>query len=187
MFNSKLLYSFKERRIIQIAKNLPEWFTDEGVDEIAYDLLRHETITISLWGRIVGFVIYQILDDSAHIKWMAVDPLFHRRKIGSGLIAKLKKICVSKKIKEIRVVTLGEGDPYVPYVGTRAFYKMMQFQPIKVTKTENLNFSEELELRLIVDLEKRSSHHVKMQTISNRNSSKSRKVWGNAFRHNRNI
>lgn len=167
-------------RIIEVAKGLPEWFTDKGIEQISEDLKKAHLITSGPEDNPTGFIIYDVHKNCARIEWMAVSRRFHRKKVGTALINELTSICEKKSISEIRVTTLGEGDPYEPYIGTRAFYRAMGFKPLKINRTSNPNYSEELELRLFIHSHGKEDRHVKVQADSNRNTCKSGKIRRNS-------
>lgn len=134
--------------IIALARSLPDWFTEEGISQIEKDIPCQHTITASFDGGVVGFLSYFSYEGIAHIGWMGVDKEHQCKGVGSHLLELLIRHASKLSICEIRVKTLGKGDPYEPYKATRNFYYSRGFKDYRTTGSDSLNFSEELELKL---------------------------------------
>ena len=115
---------------LNIAKGLPEWFNEKGIQEIADDLINLPTYVYDEDG-ILGFAcIQEKSDKTAEIKQLAVKKMNHRLGIGTRLVRYLEKEIIPNKIIEVK--TLDESCDYEPYKETRAFYKKNSFTKIEV-------------------------------------------------------
>jgi FMN phosphatase YigB (HAD superfamily) len=130
-------------QIIEIAKNLPEWFTKEALVQIKKDCEDFEFITEGE-SSIDGFLIYEIKDKKCFIKWMAVKRDIQCKGIGRKLIQNLEKICIENKVNLIETDTLAETEDYEPYKKTRAFYHAVGFKDKEIIKKGYLEGSDKL-------------------------------------------
>lgn len=128
---------------IEIAKELPEWFTPEAIKQIEKDLKNCKTLSDE--GK--GFIIYYFEDKKCFIKWMAVRKGFQGQGIGKKLIKQLENICRENKISEIETDTLAETEDYKPYESTRKFYHSVGFKDVEVIKKGYPQGSDKLILR----------------------------------------
>jgi len=120
--------------IIEIAKELPEWFTSKAIENMKKDIANLKVITKSENNLIAGFIIYEIKNKKCFIRLMAVKKDFQGKGIGGKLIKKLIKICKKDRIKVIEVDTLAETENYAPYEKTRNFYFSVGFVKDKIIK-----------------------------------------------------
>jgi ribosomal protein S18 acetylase RimI-like enzyme len=65
---------------------------------------------------------------------MAVDPSWHRRGVGSALVAAIETHLGAEGIRLLHVKTLGASDPDPGYARTRAFYQSVGFLPLEETR-----------------------------------------------------
>lgn len=133
-------------KIIEIAKELQEWFTPEAILEIEKDLIDKE-ILIEGEKEVLGFIIYS-LKKKGYIYWMGVRKDIQNKGIGTKLITKLKKICKEKSIRVLETDTLAETEDYAPYEQTRKFYHKVGFKDFKIIKKGYLEGSDKLILRM---------------------------------------
>ena len=143
----------EEEQIIQIAQELPEWFTNTAIDNIKKDLERCEVITDKADNFVNGFIIFKIEYNKCFIKWMAVKKEVQRRGIGKKLIAKLIKKCKDKNIKTIETDTLADTEDYKLYGKTRSFYYSVGFKKHSFIKNGYEDGDDKLILRLEVEHE----------------------------------
>ena len=68
-------------KIIEIAKELPEWFTPKALVQIEKDL-KNCSVLVDNDNSIRGFIIYSIRGEKCFIKWMAVQKDVCRMGIG---------------------------------------------------------------------------------------------------------
>jgi len=124
----------KNEQIIQIARELPEWFTDAALETIKKDLETMKSIAEIVESSIIGFIIYSFEKHKCLIKWLAVKKEFQGKGIGKKLIYKLVKKCKQLDIKIIETDTLADTENYEPYVKTRAFYHSVGFKDVEIIK-----------------------------------------------------
>ncbi|MBM3269278.1 MAG: GNAT family N-acetyltransferase [Candidatus Sericytochromatia bacterium] len=113
--------------MLRIARGLPAWFTDRGVEHMAVDLrFQHRRVAVA-GERIRGFLSYYVKEGDAYIGWLAVDPEMHRSGVGRALVAALEAELAGTGVARLLVETLGDGVDYEPYARTRAFYRSLGF------------------------------------------------------------
>lgn len=117
---------------IAIAKELPDYFTEQGVRDMSRDLQKNPSYVAVSSNETVGFVA--IIKKSKHVAeilWMAVKPENQRRGIGSALVGHLAKELGSQGIKLLEVKTLATHADLAAfertYGKTRRFYEKTGF------------------------------------------------------------
>jgi ribosomal protein S18 acetylase RimI-like enzyme len=133
-------------KILNIVRELSEWFTPEAIKQIEEDIIRYK-ILIEDYQAISGFIIYEITNKKCYIKWMAVKRSEQGTGIGKKLIKKLIDLCKINKINKIETDTLAETENYEPYKLTRNFYHSMGFKDIRIIKAGYSQGSDKLILR----------------------------------------
>jgi len=127
--------------MLAVARSLPEWFNAQGLREMATDLKTQQGfVAVCQSGgtdRVVGFVTW--LPRSADVSlveltWLGVDPQFQRRGLGRSLVDAVADRCRQIGIFVMEVTTLADSVDYAPYAGTRAFYRRIGFQDLRVDK-----------------------------------------------------
>jgi len=136
----------EKEEIINIAKELPEWFTPEAIKQITLDLTKY-SVLVEREKTALGFIIYDILDKKCLIKWMAVKKGLQRKGIGRKLIEQLVEICKKRSIEFIETDTLAETEDYEPYILTRAFYHSAGFKDVEIVRAGYPEGSDKLILR----------------------------------------
>ena len=113
---------------IEIGRQLPVFFTEQGLESMAADL-ENDILYIAVEEeKITGFItIKEKNDDVAEVSWMAVDPTVQRQGIGAGLIEKVAVDLKEAGFQVLEVKTLSERADYEPYEKTRAFYRKVGF------------------------------------------------------------
>lgn len=124
-------------RCATIFQRLPQWFGIEasnrsylaGLSELPASFIA------LLDGTLVGFASLRIHNpESAEVEVLAVDPGFHRQRIGSALLDRLEAEMRERGVfKLLHVKTLGPSDPDQNYARTRAFYLARGFVPLLET------------------------------------------------------
>lgn len=120
--------------IVEIAKLLPQWFTESGLDGIARDVQTHEGFVALDDGNLVGFAIYAADKDrnEAELTWIAVHPELHRRSIGRTLVKTVEADLTQRGFLSLEVSTMAPTVEYEPYARTRDFYHAIGFRDVRV-------------------------------------------------------
>ncbi len=110
-----------------IARGLPEWFNERGIEAIERDLTREETFIAVEDGQVLGFATVKPASDKAlEILWMAVRRELRGRGIGSSLLGVIEELARKKGFEVLVVKTSGDLS-YKPYDETRQFYEKNGF------------------------------------------------------------
>ena len=137
---------FKE--ICDILFSLLEWFDENARKAIPVDLQYQKGFVAVEDGKVVGFVTYYVAEGAVVIGWMGVRKEFHRKGIGSRLLARLVERTREMGIGRIATYTLGDSVKYAPYERTRQFYFKHGFRVYQRSKTDNPSCPEEIRLKL---------------------------------------
>jgi GNAT superfamily N-acetyltransferase len=133
---------------VKVAAALPEWFTPQGLAEIAIDLRFASGYVAMIGSKLVGFIAFTVTEATATINWMGVLSELHRRGIGRRLVDRVIDDLRSAGVREVLVPTLGDSVNYAPYESTRAFYRAMGFATHQViAQPDNPHWGEKLILR----------------------------------------
>jgi ribosomal protein S18 acetylase RimI-like enzyme len=122
--------------IVAMAKLLPQWFTELGIQRIARDLQTQNGLVALEDENIAGFVTYAITVDetAAELTWIAVHPNLHRKGIGRSLVEALEEVLVRLGASALEVSTVADSVEYEPYARTRSFYHALGFSDIRVDR-----------------------------------------------------
>ena len=122
--------------IVAMAKLLPQWFTELGIQEIARDLQTQNGLVALDDENIAGFVTYAITVDEtvAELTWIAVHPKLHRKRIGRSLVESLEEVLARLGVLALEVSTVADLVEYEPYARTRSFYHALGFSDIRVDR-----------------------------------------------------
>ncbi len=137
-------------QLIKIAKALPEWFTENGINHMHIDLRFQQGFVALYDSEIVGFLSFFTVEGEGQIGWMGIFPKFHRQGIGRMLVNHLISELKNVGVKTLRVYTLGDSVEYEPYERTRAFYRGIGFKDFRRFKQDNIECPEQL--IMIMDL-----------------------------------
>lgn len=135
---------------IAIAKDLPEWFTKNGISHMQIDLKFQKGFIAVYESKIIGFLSFITIEGEGQMGWMGVQPEFHRKGIGRMLVNKLIIELKEVGVKTLKVYTLGDSVEYEPYSRTRAFYRGVGFREFQKFKQDNPECPEQL--IMIMDL-----------------------------------
>lgn len=131
--------SFRSKReedyegMLEVARALPQWFTQEGLADMTRDFKLHEGFVATEGDKIVGFITYETLAvDLAEISWMGVRPEYQRQGVGKRLLQLLERRLIAQGIRILQVSTVADSVIYEPYARTRAFYRANGFQNYRV-------------------------------------------------------
>jgi len=117
------------KEALVLAGKLHDWFGEVGHANMSIDIHHQRGLAVFDGGCLVGFATWFVNEGSAYIGWLAVDPIMHRRGIGSALMDQLKRVVRLQGLARLRVWTLSQTVDYLPYEHTRAFYRAMGFKP----------------------------------------------------------
>ena len=80
-------------------------------------------------GEVIGFLLEAPTPDPRvrEIAWMAVAEEWHRRGIGSALLARTVASARAAHLSALEVATVAESAGSAPYAATRAFYHARGF------------------------------------------------------------
>ena len=134
-----------------VARALPEWFNDDGLDQMAGDLPAHDGAVAVAGGGIAGFVSWAVEGEIGEITWIGVLPGAHRTGIGTRLIEHALDRLRKDGVTQARVETLGGSVDYEPYERTRAFYRRCGFRFLSSRMTGNPGMPESLWLHQPLD------------------------------------
>ncbi|MBU2615807.1 MAG: GNAT family N-acetyltransferase [Nanoarchaeota archaeon] len=128
-----------KEKCLELAKSLPDWFTDVAIENMKIDFELNEIISE---GDLDGFLVYNSNNGAIKIIWIAVKKEAQRKGIGTRLINKLIAKAKELGVKEIMVETLSPNQEYVPYNLTRAFYEKNGFKIRKIILPEKEGWDE---------------------------------------------
>jgi ribosomal protein S18 acetylase RimI-like enzyme len=147
IINQIIIRNYEEsdfEQIIDIAKALPKWFTENGINKMQIDLKYQQGFFVLKDSRIIGFLSFYVTEGVGHIGWMGILPDFHRQGIGRKLVEQLISELKQGGIQELQVNTLGDSVDYEPYERTRAFYRGMGFEDFQKIKQDDPECPEQL-------------------------------------------
>ncbi|MGE5675296.1 MAG: GNAT family N-acetyltransferase [Mycobacterium leprae] len=124
--------------MLAVARSLPQWFTEGGVQEMARDFPIHQgVVAVDQEGRVVGFVTFAPSPHTpqeglVEMTWLGVSPEYRRHGVGRLLVAALESECRQAGADVVQVSTLADTVEYEPYAETRAFYRRLGFSDWRV-------------------------------------------------------
>jgi len=117
---------------LAIARELHQYFTEEGIAAMSQDLTRHSLSVAKNSNEVTGFVTIEHKSNRvAEISWMAVKPNLQRQGIGSALVDRIANDLMYQGIRVLEVKTLSADVDYLPYEKTRRFYEKMGFMHLE--------------------------------------------------------
>lgn len=137
--------------IMTIAKKLPQYFTEKGIEFMGVDFHSQKGFVYRDNDKTLGFITYFSNQGVAEIGWMGVLPEFQKKNIGTQLLNRLKEELKNNNCSALIVKTLDDSVDYKPYEKTRAFYLNNNFKKSHVIQHPN-NPECEAELVLKMDL-----------------------------------
>lgn len=118
----------------RLLRGLPEWFgIEESLAEYVEDARRMRTVLASKQdGEPIGILLLNPhFPTSAEVHLMAVERAWHRRGVGSALVAEAERLARADGAGLLEVKTLGASRPDAGYDATRRFYLAMGFLPLE--------------------------------------------------------
>src|ERR1700730_5364565 len=88
-------------------------------------------------GAVVGYSGLMLAGDDAHVTTIAVDPAWHRHKIGSRLMLNLARVAVARAAKHLTL------EVRVSNTGAQAMYRAFGFRPAGVRKNYYVETNED--------------------------------------------
>jgi ribosomal protein S18 acetylase RimI-like enzyme len=122
--------------IVEIARGLPQWFTESGIQEITRDIQTHEGFVALDEERVVGFATFTLLSDTktAELSWIGVHPQLHRKGIGRTLVNAVEGDLLQRGFLSLEVSTVARTVEYEPYARTQRFYYAVGFSDLRIDK-----------------------------------------------------
>ena len=120
--------------IMQIARQLSQWFTKDGRRQIRYAIRRQPGFVAIHQGSCIGFLTYRSWKRIATITWTGVNPSFRRKGIGTKLLHAFEREIKNEGISEIHVSTLSRKARYKPYLETVKFYEALGYKTLRIDK-----------------------------------------------------
>lgn len=136
--------------VIQIAKSLDDWFSEDGIRYIKQDLEFENLILVCANAEPIGFLSYFTYEGIGYLGWIGVYERYHGTGAGELLFIEFERIMKGHGINTIQVKTLGESVDYPPYDRSRNFYRKMGFKKHRSEITDNPECPEELILRKLI-------------------------------------
>ena len=136
--------------MLDVARALPAWFNDDGLEQIERDALMQAGAVAESEGQPVGFVTWVTDGEMGEIGWIGVHPDHHGDGIGRQLVSMAETAIGEAGVTELFVETLGESVEYEPCDGTRAFYRAVGFVDFEAWPTDNPGMPEVLRLRKVL-------------------------------------
>lgn len=126
--------SINKNSALEIAKDLPEWFTKDALKNMKVDFEYNNLIVSKDKKQINGFLCYSTNSGKMVLIWMGVKRNLQRKGIGRSLLNWLENKANRLDLNSIEVETLPEEDDYAPYKQTREFYYKNGFKRIGYKK-----------------------------------------------------
>ncbi len=134
--------------MLDLARQLPEWFTAGGLEHMAVDFgFQHRRVAVGDDGQMLGFATFIVNEGIGRITWLGVRPDCHRSGIGRALALAIEKELADAGVQAVVVDTLGDSVDYEPYARTRAFYRALGYADQNRVFNDNPEYPEQLTLR----------------------------------------
>ena len=116
---------------LNIARKNSHFFNSRGLKTMEKDLETNILIGAYSENKMLGFISFKELNDQVvELMWIAVQPEYHDRGVGTKLVEKGLSL-LPKKYVLCETKTLSEIDPDPQYTRTRNFYKKLGFIPLE--------------------------------------------------------
>lgn len=120
----------ENERCAEIARTLPQYFTDDVPGRVLEDINRHRCRVVVAGEKILGFAVMQLRVPVAEILWAAVAPSHRGNGLGTVLIRNILRELAAEGVILVEAKTLDRSAGYEPYVATRGFWKSCGFVQI---------------------------------------------------------
>jgi ribosomal protein S18 acetylase RimI-like enzyme len=119
--------------VVEIARNLPQWFLKPALEEIAHAAETERGHVALQDERCAGFATYLPRENKcAELTWIGVDPSRHRTGIGRKLLEAIDLDLTVKGYECLEVSTVADTEDYEPYARTRSFYSAIGFRDVSI-------------------------------------------------------
>lgn len=132
MNNIIIKESTDQEEAYQIAKSLPDFFNEDGLEEIKKAVKDEILFGAYVDNNMIGFITYKKLNPQAiELSWMGILNEYQGQGIGTRLVNEsLKELDRNYLVCEVK--TLAETQPDPGYEKTRNFYKKLDFIPLEI-------------------------------------------------------
>jgi GNAT superfamily N-acetyltransferase len=114
-----------------IIERLDAYFTPDVPEKIGLDVSSQYTWVLVEGDQVLGVsVVEKRSAEAAEILWMAVEPSWRGRGVGTQLLSYVIEALTAEGVSVVEVKTLDGSSDYEPYVATRAFWRSRGFVQI---------------------------------------------------------
>jgi len=133
MQNIRIEKTDKKDEALKLAKELSDFFNEDGIKSLEHDLENHELYGAFIDNRLIGFITFRKADiATTEISWLAVKTEYQNQGVGSKLVRNSLSIFSDNYYKICYVKTLAETAKDDGYFKTRAFYKKLGFNTLEI-------------------------------------------------------
>jgi len=120
----KILQATKKgkKEAIQIAQNLKEWFTKDGIKHMKTDFEHNKVLLAKEQNKTKGFLCYTTDNGTMKLIWLGIKKEEQNKGIGKKLLEKAEKEAKKYELHKMILETLSDEYKYKPYHKTREFY-----------------------------------------------------------------
>ena len=112
------------------------WSLSLFVSELALRSSRSYVVA-RVGGSVLGYAGLMLAADDAHVTTIAVDPAWHRHKIGTRLLAHLARVATSRGAKHLTLEVRVSNEP------AQAMYRRFGFKPAGIRKNYYVETNED--------------------------------------------
>lgn len=119
----------------RLLRLLPSWFgIPEATAEYVDSARRFPGVVARVADDVVGvLLVNRHFPAAAEVHLMAVDPSWHRRGVGTAMLASVEAGLFADGCRFLQVKTLGASRVDAGYANTRGFYLAAGFEPLEET------------------------------------------------------
>ena len=133
MKNTIIKKTNQREAALELAKELPDYFNEQGLKSLTKDLESQELYGAFIDKKMIGFMTFRKADLAAlEITWLAINPKYQNQGIGTKLVRETLNLFSNKGYKICYVKTLAETAEDDGYSKTRAFYKKLGFNTLEI-------------------------------------------------------
>ena len=124
------------KQSLDIAHSLKDWFSDQGLKNMAVDFKLNNLVVAKTGNQVVGFICYTTYSGKMIIIWMGIARQHQRQGIGGKLLKWLENQAKEFGCYALEVETLPDKYDYSPYKQTRSFYYKNGFKKVGYKKAK---------------------------------------------------